>query len=97
MESRALRRAFFGERRVARREDWPTRAEDIARRLEAYRDDPYDLMNAAVQLLSGGPGYTALEIDMACIAKLGFPRHLGGPLFRADCIGLLTASPSTLL
>jgi hypothetical protein len=87
-ESWALRRAFFGARQVAKREGADERARDIAAHLEQFREDNERLMNEAVRLLAERPELTELEIDMACLAHLGFPRHLGGPLFLANRRGV---------
>lgn len=40
-------------------------------------------------LLQEGAAHRASDIDLAAVLGLGFPDHLGGPLFQADQAGLL--------
>jgi 3-hydroxyacyl-CoA dehydrogenase len=94
-ESWALRRAFFGVRQLGKRAGADERARDIASRLEPFRADQGRLMAEALRLLAAKPELTELEIDMACLAHLDFPRHLGGPLFHANRTGFDRAAIDT--
>lgn len=46
------------------------------------------LINVGAQLLEDGVAYRAKDIDVVWTAGYGFPRHLGGPMFHADTLGL---------
>ena len=46
------------------------------------------LINIGAQLLEDGVAYRPLDIDVVWTAGYGFPRHLGGPMFYADTLGL---------
>jgi 3-hydroxyacyl-CoA dehydrogenase len=46
------------------------------------------LINIGAQLLEDGVAYRAKDIDVVWTAGYGFPRHLGGPMFYADTLGL---------
>jgi 3-hydroxyacyl-CoA dehydrogenase len=46
------------------------------------------LINIGAQLLEDGIAYRAKDIDVVWTAGYGFPRHLGGPMFYADTLGL---------
>ena len=46
------------------------------------------LINIGAQLLQDGVAYRAKDIDAVWTAGYGFPRHLGGPMFHADTLGL---------
>ena len=46
------------------------------------------LINVAANLLNEGIAYRAADIDIVWVYGYGFPRHLGGPLFHADTLGL---------
>ncbi|MCR5879822.1 3-hydroxyacyl-CoA dehydrogenase NAD-binding domain-containing protein [Phenylobacterium sp. J367] len=48
------------------------------------------LINIGAQLLEDGIAYRAKDIDVVWTAGYGFPRHLGGPMFYADTLGLKT-------
>lgn len=46
------------------------------------------LMNVGAQVLEAGIAMRAADIDVVWVHGYGFPRHLGGPMFHADCLGL---------
>ena len=46
------------------------------------------LINIGAQLLEDGVAYRAKDIDVVWTSGYGFPRHLGGPMFYADTLGL---------
>ena len=46
------------------------------------------LIHEGMQMLAGGAAPDAATIDRACVAGLGFPQALGGPLQSADDMGL---------
>ncbi len=46
------------------------------------------LINVGAQLLEDGIAYRAKDIDVVWTSGYGFPRHLGGPMFYADTLGL---------
>jgi len=46
------------------------------------------LINIGAQLLDDGIAYRAKDIDVVWTSGYGFPRHLGGPMFYADTLGL---------
>jgi 3-hydroxyacyl-CoA dehydrogenase len=48
------------------------------------------LINIGAQLLEDGVAYRAKDIDVVWTSGYGFPRHLGGPMFHADTMGLDT-------
>ncbi|MEE8294072.1 MAG: 3-hydroxyacyl-CoA dehydrogenase NAD-binding domain-containing protein [Sphingomonadales bacterium] len=49
----------------------------------------YPLVNEAANILDQGIALRASDIDVVWTSGYGFPRHLGGPMFWADTIGLL--------
>jgi 3-hydroxyacyl-CoA dehydrogenase len=46
------------------------------------------LINVGADLLENGVAYRAADIDIVWVYGYGFPRHLGGPMFHADTLGL---------
>lgn len=46
------------------------------------------LINVGAAILTDGVAYRAGDIDVVWLAGYGFPRHLGGPMFYADTLGL---------
>ncbi|HEY0941001.1 MAG TPA: 3-hydroxyacyl-CoA dehydrogenase NAD-binding domain-containing protein [Steroidobacter sp.] len=46
------------------------------------------LINVGAQVLESGVALRAADIDVVWIHGYGFPRHLGGPMFHADTLGL---------
>jgi 3-hydroxyacyl-CoA dehydrogenase len=46
------------------------------------------LINVGAQILEEGIAYRASDIDVVWVHGYGFPRHLGGPMFYADTLGL---------
>ena len=46
------------------------------------------LVNVGAQLLDEGVAYRAKDIDVVWTSGYGFPRHLGGPMFYGDTLGL---------
>ncbi|MDO8800735.1 3-hydroxyacyl-CoA dehydrogenase NAD-binding domain-containing protein [Phenylobacterium sp.] len=46
------------------------------------------LVNVGAQLLDEGIAYRAKDIDVVWTSGYGFPRHLGGPMFFGDTLGL---------
>ena len=46
------------------------------------------LINVGAQILAEGVAYRAADIDVVWVHGFGFPRHLGGPMFYADTLGL---------
>jgi 3-hydroxyacyl-CoA dehydrogenase len=46
------------------------------------------LINVGAQVLESGVAVRAADIDVVWVHGYGFPRHLGGPMFHADCLGL---------
>ncbi|CAN5557190.1 3-hydroxyacyl-CoA dehydrogenase NAD-binding domain-containing protein [soil metagenome] len=46
------------------------------------------LVNVGAQLLEEGIAYRAKDIDVVWTSGYGFPRHLGGPMFYGDTLGL---------
>jgi 3-hydroxyacyl-CoA dehydrogenase len=91
-ESRALRHLFFAEREVARLGEAGTRrAEAIASHLQAAAAGHVPgssawlsaVQAAAPAALALSPDAKPIEVDVAAVARLGYPRHLGGPLHHA--------------
>jgi 3-hydroxyacyl-CoA dehydrogenase len=64
----------------------------IARR--AFADDEIverfvlQLINVGAEILAEGIAYRAADIDVVWVHGFGFPRHLGGPMFHADTLGI---------
>jgi len=48
----------------------------------------FALVNEGAAILSEGIAQRASDIDMVYLSGYGFPLHLGGPMFYADCLGL---------
>ena len=46
------------------------------------------LINVGAQVLESGVAVRAADIDVVWVHGYGFPRHLGGPMFYADGLGL---------
>lgn len=46
------------------------------------------LINVGAQVLEAGIAMRAADIDVVWVHGYGFPRHLGGPMFHADSLGL---------
>jgi 3-hydroxyacyl-CoA dehydrogenase len=46
------------------------------------------LINVGAQVLESGIAVRAADIDVVWVHGYGFPRHLGGPMFYADSLGL---------
>jgi 3-hydroxyacyl-CoA dehydrogenase len=46
------------------------------------------LINVGAQVLETGVAVRAADIDVVWVHGYGFPRHLGGPMFYADTLGL---------
>lgn len=46
------------------------------------------LINVGAQVLETGIAVRAADIDVVWVHGYGFPRHLGGPMFHADSLGL---------
>jgi 3-hydroxyacyl-CoA dehydrogenase len=46
------------------------------------------LINVGAQVLEAGVAVRAADIDVVWVHGYGFPRHLGGPMFYADSLGL---------
>ncbi|HWK52111.1 MAG TPA: 3-hydroxyacyl-CoA dehydrogenase family protein, partial [Steroidobacter sp.] len=46
------------------------------------------LINVGAQVLEAGVALRAADIDVVWVHGYGFPRHLGGPMFHADSLGL---------
>jgi 3-hydroxyacyl-CoA dehydrogenase len=46
------------------------------------------LINVGAEILAEGIAYRAADIDVVWVHGFGFPRHLGGPMFHADTLGL---------
>jgi 3-hydroxyacyl-CoA dehydrogenase len=46
------------------------------------------LINVGADILAEGIAYRAADIDVVWVHGFGFPRHLGGPMFHADTLGL---------
>lgn len=46
------------------------------------------LINVGAQVLDSGVAVRAADIDVVWVHGYGFPRHLGGPMFYADSLGL---------
>lgn len=46
------------------------------------------LINVGAQVLEAGIAVRAADIDVVWVHGYGFPRHLGGPMFYADSLGL---------
>lgn len=46
------------------------------------------LINVGADILKEGIAYRAADIDVVWVHGFGFPRHLGGPMFHADTLGL---------
>jgi 3-hydroxyacyl-CoA dehydrogenase len=46
------------------------------------------LINVGAQVLETGVAMRAADIDVVWVHGYGFPRHLGGPMFHADTLGL---------
>lgn len=47
------------------------------------------LINVGAQVLETGVAMRAADIDVVWVHGYGFPRHLGGPMFHADSLGLM--------
>ncbi len=95
--SRALRQLFSVERSVAKDAGFAAARERIVAALApcshampaTLNDAADDWVQAAANLLDQGiEGITAARIDWVAVQDLGFPRHLGGPLFMAQEQGL---------
>jgi len=48
----------------------------------------YPLINEGARILEEGIAFRPGDIDVVWTAGYGFPRHLGGPMYMADAIGL---------
>jgi 3-hydroxyacyl-CoA dehydrogenase len=48
----------------------------------------YTLINEGARILEEGYAQRAADIDVIYLAGYGFPAYLGGPMWRADAIGL---------
>ncbi|MFC4311830.1 3-hydroxyacyl-CoA dehydrogenase NAD-binding domain-containing protein [Steroidobacter flavus] len=46
------------------------------------------LINVGAQVLDSGVAMRAADIDVVWVHGYGFPKHLGGPMFHADSLGL---------
>jgi 3-hydroxyacyl-CoA dehydrogenase len=46
------------------------------------------LINVGAQVLEAGVAVRAADIDVVWVHGYGFPRHVGGPMFHADTLGL---------
>lgn len=46
------------------------------------------LINVGAQVLEAGVAVRAADIDVVWVHGYGFPRHVGGPMFHADMLGL---------
>jgi 3-hydroxyacyl-CoA dehydrogenase len=46
------------------------------------------LINVGAQVLKAGIAVRAADIDVVWVHGYGFPRHVGGPMFHADSLGL---------
>lgn len=46
------------------------------------------LIKVGADILAEGVAYRPADIDVVWLAGYGFPRHLGGPMFYADALGL---------
>jgi 3-hydroxyacyl-CoA dehydrogenase len=46
------------------------------------------LVNVGADILEEGVAYRAADIDVVWVQGYGFPRHIGGPMFYADSLGL---------
>jgi 3-hydroxyacyl-CoA dehydrogenase len=46
------------------------------------------LINVGADILDEGVAYRAADIDVVWVHGYGFPRHVGGPMFYADTLGL---------
>jgi 3-hydroxyacyl-CoA dehydrogenase len=46
------------------------------------------LINVGAQVLEAGVAVRAADIDVVWVHGYGFPRHVGGPMFHADILGL---------
>lgn len=46
------------------------------------------LINVGAQVLESGVAVRAADIDVVWVHGYGFPRHLGGPMFYADSLGM---------
>ncbi|HWA22970.1 MAG TPA: 3-hydroxyacyl-CoA dehydrogenase NAD-binding domain-containing protein [Caulobacterales bacterium] len=79
-ETDALIRKLAAERQIKQRSDISD-AEIVERCI-------LPLINIGAQLLEDGVAYRPLDIDVVWTAGYGFPRHLGGPMFYADTLGL---------
>jgi 3-hydroxyacyl-CoA dehydrogenase len=71
--------ALAAERRIARRE---ISDEEIVERCILA------LINVGALILEEGVAARAADIDVVWTSGCGFPRHLGGPMFHADSLGL---------
>lgn len=47
------------------------------------------LINVGAQVLEKGVALRAADIDVVWVHGYGFPRHIGGPMFHADTLGLV--------
>ena len=50
----------------------------------------YPLVNEGARILEEGIAYRASDIDVVWVNGYGWPRHVGGPMFWADEVGLAT-------
>jgi 3-hydroxyacyl-CoA dehydrogenase len=50
----------------------------------------YALVNEGARVLEEGIAASPADIDVIWCNGYGFPRHRGGPMFHADCVGLAT-------
>ncbi|HTR26727.1 MAG TPA: 3-hydroxyacyl-CoA dehydrogenase NAD-binding domain-containing protein [Terriglobales bacterium] len=71
--------ALAGERAIIRRE---IRDDEIVERCLLA------LINVGAMVLEEGIASRAADIDVVWTSGYGFPRHLGGPMFHADTLGL---------
>lgn len=78
-EVTALIRRLADERGIVAR---PFTDEEIVERFVLQ------LINVGADILDQGIAYRAADIDVVWVHGFGFPRHLGGPMFHADTLGL---------
>lgn len=94
-ESRALRHLFFAERDVTRLgEVGRERAQRLAASWRAALDAASApalsdrwlqvMHEAAAEALRSEPKATSAEVDVLAVREFGYPRHWGGPRFRAE-------------
>jgi 3-hydroxyacyl-CoA dehydrogenase len=79
-ETEALIRKLAAERQIKQRDDISN--DEIVERCIL------PLINIGAQLLEEGVAYRPVDIDVVWTAGYGFPRHLGGPMFYADTLGV---------